>query len=77
MPKYRDGITGDIQELDEITLEQAESLGYFADDSSSLTESELRGIQDPAWLERIRLEKIHGNTNWEFIKKSPTKSEAR
>ena len=73
MPKYRDGITNEIQELDELTIEQAESLGYFADDSSSLTESELRGIQDPAWLERIRLEKIHGQTNLEFIKKSPTK----
>ena len=63
---FRDEITGEVEHLD-ITIEQAQALGYVAVKSNRISLDEYEGAMDPAYLERKRLDRDHGKTHWQFI----------
>ena len=70
-PRFLDAITGDTFDLD-IDPAMATEYGYTlvkGSRTAKITDSEFYGAQDPAWLERERLEK-EGNF-FHQIKKRP------
>jgi len=70
-PRFLDAITGDTFDLD-IDPTLANEYGYKlvkGSRTANITDSEFYGAQDPAWLERERLEKE--GTFFHHIKKRP------
>ena len=70
-PRFLDALTGDTFDLD-IDPAMANEYGYTlvkGSRTATITDSEFYGAQDPAWLERERLEK-EGNF-FHQIKKRP------
>ena len=55
MPKIYDQLTKTYLDLDE--LADPEAYGYASE--TKVTDEELWGAQDPGWLERKRLSKLH------------------
>ena len=60
--RYFDGLTGEHLDLD-LDPDFAENLGYtaYGRACNSVPKSEWQGAQDPAWIEREKLQKRLGN----------------
>ena len=55
MPRIYDQLTKTYLDLDELT--DPEAYGYTSE--TKVTDEELWGAQDPGWLERKRLKRLH------------------
>lgn len=60
MGRYKDGLTGEILEID-LDPDFARHLGYVEAHGRSISDAEWSGAQDPAWIEREKLDRRLGD----------------
>lgn len=68
---FYDGLTGEYTELDDLDPDFANHLGYVSAAARTISDAEWSGAQDPAWIEREKLDKRLGN--FVIPKKTPPK----